>query len=128
MNGKPGSTIANLRAGMSSSGASGLSLLCSLAVTAWCPGVVKALSKFPGAARDGTGVGRLPCVRNRLDIAPRWLTGVFIILIAGQVLGGMVFSQYSRLDSPVPKIVLINIIGALVMIGKVFLSAYTKAI
>jgi bacterial/archaeal transporter family-2 protein len=52
--------------------------------------------------------------------------GVFITLIAGQVLGGMVLSHFGWLDSPVQKVAPINIIGALIMLGGVFLSTYSK--
>jgi transporter family-2 protein len=51
--------------------------------------------------------------------------GVFITLLAGQVLGGMVLSHFGWLGSPVQRVSAIHIIGALVMILGVFLATYT---
>lgn len=52
--------------------------------------------------------------------------GVFISLIAGQVLGGMVLSHYGWLGSPVQRISPANLLGALVMIAGVALATYTR--
>jgi transporter family-2 protein len=52
--------------------------------------------------------------------------GVFISLLAGQVLGGMVLSHFGWLGSPVQRISATNVIGALVMIAGVVLATYTR--
>jgi transporter family-2 protein len=51
--------------------------------------------------------------------------GVFISLIAGQIFGGMVLSQYGWLGSPVQKASWLNVVGALVMLGGVVLATRT---
>jgi transporter family-2 protein len=51
---------------------------------------------------------------------------VFITLIAGQVLGGMILSHFGWLGSPVQPISITNFLGAAVMIGGVLLATYTK--
>jgi len=51
---------------------------------------------------------------------------VFITLIAGQVFGGMILSHFGWLGSPVQRMSVWNLIGALVMIGGVLLATYTK--
>jgi transporter family-2 protein len=51
---------------------------------------------------------------------------VMIMLIAGQVLGGMVLSHFGWLGSPVQKITLTNILGAAVMLGGVLLATRTN--
>src|SRR5215472_15135412 len=46
---------------------------------------------------------------------------VMITLIAGQVIGGLVMSHFGWLGSPVQPITIMNIVGALVMLGGVIL-------
>jgi bacterial/archaeal transporter family-2 protein len=52
--------------------------------------------------------------------------GLFLNLLAGQVLGGMILSHYGWLGSPVQKISAMNIIGAAVMILGVVLATYVR--
>jgi bacterial/archaeal transporter family-2 protein len=52
--------------------------------------------------------------------------GLFLNLLAGQVLGGMILSHYGWLGSPVQKISFINILGAAVMIFGVMLATYVR--
>lgn len=53
---------------------------------------------------------------------------VFITLIAGQVLGGMILSHFGWLGSPVQRISGWNLAGAAIMIAGVLLATYTKQI
>jgi transporter family-2 protein len=46
-------------------------------------------------------------------------------LLAGQIVGGMVLSHYGWLGSPVQPVSMTNMLGALVMIGGVFLATRT---
>jgi bacterial/archaeal transporter family-2 protein len=52
--------------------------------------------------------------------------GLFLNLLAGQVLGGMILSHYGWLGSPVQKISFINILGAAMMIFGVVLATYIR--
>jgi len=52
--------------------------------------------------------------------------GLFLNLLAGQVLGSMVLSHYGWLGSPVQKISIVNILGAAVMIFGVALATYVR--
>jgi transporter family-2 protein len=54
--------------------------------------------------------------------------GLFLNLLAGQVLGGMILSHYGWLGSPVQKLSLVNILGAAVMIGGVVLATYVPPV
>lgn len=49
-----------------------------------------------------------------------------IALIAGQVFGGMVLSHFDWLGSPVQRVSIANMVGALVMLGGVLLAARTS--
>lgn len=51
--------------------------------------------------------------------------GVFINLLAGQVLGGMILSHFGWLGSPVQRVSAIHVIGAIVMMVGVILATYT---
>jgi transporter family-2 protein len=46
-------------------------------------------------------------------------------LLAGQIIGGMILSHYGWLGSPVQPVSMTNALGALVMIGGVFLATRT---
>jgi bacterial/archaeal transporter family-2 protein len=52
--------------------------------------------------------------------------GLFVNLLAGQVLGSMILSHYGWLGSPIQKISLVNILGAAVMIFGVALATYVR--
>ncbi len=52
---------------------------------------------------------------------------MFITLIAGQVMGGMILSHFGWLGSPVQRITLPNVVGAVVMICGVVLATYVRA-
>jgi bacterial/archaeal transporter family-2 protein len=51
--------------------------------------------------------------------------GVFINLLAGQVLGGMILSHFGWLGSPIQRISPIHVVGAIVMLVGVVLATYT---
>jgi transporter family-2 protein len=52
---------------------------------------------------------------------------MFINLIAGQVIGGMILSHFGWLGSLVQRITIPNVLGAVVMICGVVLATYIKA-
>lgn len=53
--------------------------------------------------------------------------GMFLNLLAGQVLGGMVLSHYGWLGSPVQRMSIVNVVGAGIMILGVFLATYVRS-
>ena len=107
----------------------------------WCIGALAAgiivATGWESGALDGLkGVNPILLTAGALGaclvFAIAWLipregaAAVMIMLIAGQVLGGMVLSHFGWLGSPVQKITLTNILGAAVMIGGVLLATRTK--
>src|SRR5580698_1489392 len=52
--------------------------------------------------------------------------GMFITLIAGQILGGMVFSHFGWLGSPVQRLSLLNCLGALLLLGGAYLATFVS--
>jgi transporter family-2 protein len=51
---------------------------------------------------------------------------MFITLIAGQVLGGMILSHFGWLGSPVERITPMNVLGAVIMLVGVVVATYTR--
>ena len=51
---------------------------------------------------------------------------VMLTLLAGQVLGGLLMSHFGWLGSPVQPLKLMNIFGAVVMLGGVALATYVR--
>lgn len=126
MNGKVGSVISNARVANALFWCVGAIAAVLIGLTGWRPGIIDAFKQVSPWLLFAGAIGAC------LVFAIAWLLphvgarGVFITLIAGQVLGGMVLSQYGWLDSPIQKVAPINIIGALIMLGGVFLATYSK--
>jgi transporter family-2 protein len=50
---------------------------------------------------------------------------LMISLLAGQIFGGMLLSHFGWLGSPVKQVTLVNLMGALVMMGGVVMATYS---
>jgi transporter family-2 protein len=51
---------------------------------------------------------------------------LMIVLLAGQIIGGLVLSHFGWLGSPLEPVSLRRVLGACVMMGGVVLATYTK--
>jgi len=126
MNGKVGNTIENPRVGNAVFWCIGACAALLIGATGWHPG---ALGGFRAVHPVLLTAGALGAC---LVFAIAWMLphvgarAVFISLIAGQVLGGMILSHFGWLDSPVQKIAPVNVAGALVMLFGVFLATYSR--
>jgi bacterial/archaeal transporter family-2 protein len=127
MNGKVGNAINNPRVGNALFWCVGAVAALLIGFTGWRRGVVDSFRQVSPVLLTAGALGAC------LVFAIAWMLphvgarAVFITLIAGQFLGGMVLSRYGWLDSPVQKIAPISIIGAVIMLGGVFPSTYSKA-
>jgi transporter family-2 protein len=123
MNGRVGSALANPRVGNALFWCIGAVTAVLIGLSGWHSGVLSGL-------KDVHPLLLTAC----LVFAIAWLLpqvgarAMFITLIAGQVLGGMILSHFGWLGSPVQRITLPNIIGAVVMICGVVLATYVKAV
>lgn len=126
MNGKVGSTLNNARVGNAVFWCIGAVAAVLIGLTGWRTGALTGLKDVHPLLLTAGALGAC------LVFAIAWMLpqvgarAVFITLIAGQVLGGMILSHYGWLGSPVQRISAWNIVGALVMIGGVVLATYTK--
>ena len=112
---------------MRSSGASVLLTAVLIGLTGWHSGVLSGLKDVHPLLLTAGALGAC------LVFAIAWLLpqvgarAMFITLIAGQVLGGMILSHFGWLGSPVQRISLTNLLGAAVMICGVVLATYVRA-
>src|SRR5271154_6411652 len=117
MNGRVGSALANPRVGNAVFWCIGAVTAVLIGLTGWHSGALSGLKDVhPLLLTAGSLV-------SCLVFAIAWLLpqvgarAMFITLIAGQVIGGMILSHYGWLGSPVQRVSILNVIGALVMIG-----------
>lgn len=126
MNGQVGASLKNPRVGNALFWCIGALAAVVIGATGWESGALNGLKDVNPILMTAGAMGAC------LVFAIAWLIpregagAVMIMLIAGQVMGGMVLSHFGWLGSPVQKITLTNLLGALVMVGGVLLATRTK--
>jgi transporter family-2 protein len=127
MNGRVGSALANPRVGNAVFWCIGALTAVLIGVTGWHSGALDGFKDIHPILLTAGALGAC------LVFAIAWLLpqvgarAMFITLIAGQVMGGMILSHYGWLGSPVQRITLPNVVGAVVMICGVVLATYARA-
>jgi transporter family-2 protein len=122
MNGKVGSVLNNPRVGNALFWCIGAFGAVIIGATGWQPGALAPLGKVnPILLTAGImGACLVFCIAW---LIPRAGAGpVMIMLLAGQIVGGMVMSHFGLLGSPVQPITLTNVLGAAVMLAGIFLA------
>jgi transporter family-2 protein len=128
MNGRVGNAIGNPRVGNAVFWCIGAVTAVLIGLTGWQQGALSGMKQVSPILWTAGALGAC------LVFAIAWMLphvgarGVFITLIAGQILGGMVLSHFGWLDSPVQRITPIHIVGTLIMLVGVYLATYVKAI
>jgi transporter family-2 protein len=126
MNGKVGASIGNPRVANAVFWTIGGAMAILIGASGWQSGALSGLKQVHPLLLTAGAIGAC------LVFAIAWMQpqvgarGMFMTLIAGQVLGGMILSHYGWLGSPVQRISLINGLGALLMLGGVYLATYIK--
>jgi bacterial/archaeal transporter family-2 protein len=127
MNGRVGSAVANPRVGNAVFWCIGALTAVLIGLTGWQSGVLSAFKDVHPLLLTAGALGAC------LVFAIAWLLpqvgarAMFITLISGQVLGGMLLSHFGWLGSPVQRITIPNLVGAAVMIGGVILATHITA-
>jgi transporter family-2 protein len=127
MNGRVGSAVGNPRVGNAVFWCIGALTAILIGLTGWRPGVLSTFRDVHPLLLTAGALGAC------LVFAITWLLpqvgarAMFITLIAGQVLGGMILSHFGWLGSPVQRITIPNLVGAVVMIGGVVLATHIAA-
>jgi transporter family-2 protein len=122
MNGKVGSVLQNARVGNALFWCIGALGAMAIGLTGWQSGALAPLKNVQPILLTAGVLGAC------LVFAIAWLIpkvgagNVMIVLLAGQVIGGLVMSHYGFLGSPVQPITVAKVVGVLVMVGGVFLA------
>jgi len=122
MNGKVGAAIGNPRVGNALFWCIGALGACIIGATGWESGALSGVKDVNPLLLTAGLMGAC------LVFAIAWLIpqvgagAVMIGLIAGQILAGMVLSHFAMLGSPLKEVSMINVIGAIVMMGGVLLA------
>jgi transporter family-2 protein len=122
MNGKVGAALNNARVGNALFWCVGAVGAVLIGLTGWRDGGLDGLREVHPALLTAGVIGAalvfaIAWVIPRIGAGPMTFS-----LLAGQIVGGMVLSHYGWLGSPVKPISTVNITGALVMLGGVFLA------
>jgi transporter family-2 protein len=126
MNGKVGSVLNNARVANAlfwCIGAIGATLI---GVSGWQRGALGPLKEVSPILLTAGLMGAC------LVFAIAWLIPqigagrLMIVLLAGQIIGGLVLSHFGWLGSPLEPVSLRRVLGACVMMGGVVLATYTK--
>jgi transporter family-2 protein len=126
MNGKVGALLSNPRVGNALFWCIGAVTAVIIGLTGWRSGALVPLSQVNPLLLTAGAIGAC------LVFAIAWLIPqigagpVMIILLAGQVIGGLVMSHFGWLGSPIQPVSMIKVVGVLVMIGGVVLATYSK--
>ena len=122
MNGKVGSVLQNARVGNALFWCIGALGAVAIGLSGWQSGALEPLKQVHPVLLTAGVLGAC------LVFAIAWLIpkvgagNIMIVLLAGQVIGGLVMSHYGWLGSPVQPITLAKVAGVVVMIGGVLLA------
>jgi transporter family-2 protein len=126
MNGEVGSAIGNPRVANALFWSIGALAAIVIGLTGWQSGVLSNLKSVNPILLIAGAIGAC------LVFAIAWMLpqvgarGMFMTLIAGQIIAGMVFSHFGWLGSPVQRISLLNGMGALLLLGGAYLATYVS--
>jgi transporter family-2 protein len=126
MNGEVGNVLKNPRMGNALFWCIGAVTAVIIGLTGWDPSFRERLKGVNPILLVAGAMGAC------LVFAIAWLLpqvgarAMFITLIAGQVIGGMILSHYGWLGSPVQPVTAMNALGAGVMVVGVLLATYTR--
>ncbi len=126
MNGKVGSIINNPRVGNALFWCIGAAAALAIGLTGWREGALAPLKDVHPALLTAGALGA------SLVFAIAWLIPevgagpLMIMLLAGQIIGGLVMSHYGWLGSPVDRITLTKLAGVALMIAGVVIATFRK--
>jgi len=126
MNGKVGLEINNPRVGNAVFWCIGALTAVIIGLTGWQAGALAPLKTVSPILLTAGALGAM------LVFAIAWLipqTGagaLFMLLLAGQVVGGLVMSHYGWLGSPVEPVTLMKLVGVALMVGGAAIVTFFK--
>jgi transporter family-2 protein len=126
MNGKVGASLNNARVGNALFWCVGALTAVIIGASGWQAGALSGLRQVHPLLLTAGAFGACLVFAIAWMLPQAGARAVFITLIAGQILGGMVLSHFGWLGSPVQRISLFNVTGALIMLGGVALATSSR--
>ena len=122
MNGRVGSVLNNARVGNALFWTIGAVTAIAIGLSGWQAGALSGIRQvnpllLTAGAMGATLVFAIAWIIPQIGAGPMTL-----MLLAGQILSAMMLSHFGWLGSPVQPLTAINIVGALVMLGGIFLA------
>ena len=125
MNGKVGAVIGNPRVGNALFWCIGAVTALAIGLSGWQTGALSGLRQVNPLLLTAGAMGATLVFGIAWIIPQIGAHQMTVMLLTGQVLSAMVLSHFGWLGSPVQPLTLINVVGALLMIGGVFLATRT---
>ena len=125
MNGKVGAVIGNPRVGNALFWCIGAVTAIAIGLSGWQAGALGGLRQVNPLLLTAGAMGATLVFGIAWIIPQIGAANMTLMLLAGQILSAMTLSHFGLLGSPVQPLSLMNIIGAIVMLGGIFLA--TKA-
>jgi transporter family-2 protein len=122
MNGMVGAAIANPRVANALFWCIGAVTATIIGATGWQAGALSGISKINPLLLTAGAMGAALVFAIAKAVPEVGAGPFFVLLIAGQVVSAMVVSHFGLLGSPVHQITATHAIGALIMIGGVYLT------
>jgi transporter family-2 protein len=122
MNGAVGAALNNARVGNALFWVVGAIMAVIIGATGWQAGALDGIRQVHPVMLTAGAMGAC-LVFGIAWLVPQIGAGPAMIgLIAGQILSGMVLSHYGWLGSPVQRVTMMNIVGAVVLVAGVLLA------
>ena len=122
MNGKVGAVIGNPRVGNALFWCIGALTAIAIGVSGWQAGALGGLRQVNPLLLTAGAMGATLVFGIAWIIPQIGAQQMTVMLLTGQILSAMLLSHFGWLGSPVQPVTLANVMGALLMIGGVFLA------
>ena len=122
MNGKVGAVIGNPRVGNALFWCVGAVTALAIGLSGWQSGALSGLRQVNPMLLTAGAMGASLVFGIAWLIPQIGAQQMTVMLLAGQILSAMLLSHFGWLGSPVQPVTLLNVMGALLMIGGVFLA------
>ena len=125
MNGKVGAVIGNPRVGNALFWCIGAITALAIGLSGWHSGALNGIRQVNPLLLTAGAMGASLVFGIAWIIPQIGAQQMTVMLLTGQILSAMMLSHFGWLGSPVQPITLMNVVGALLMIGGVFLATRT---
>ena len=122
MNGKVGAVLGNPRVGNALFWCIGAITALAIGLSGWQAGALRGLGQVNPLLLTAGAMGAMLVFGIAWIIPQIGAQQMTVMLLTGQILSAMMLSHFGWLGSPVQPVTITNAIGALLMVGGVFLA------